>query len=70
MPELRPYYIAGKWKYSDEKLKVINPANGQTVSNTSYVRLVYVRGLQQHRHEVRTSGWGSTVAKSEAAVLA
>lgn len=36
MPELRPYYIAGKWKYSDEKLEVINPANGQTVSNTSY----------------------------------
>src|SRR5688572_29484162 len=36
MAELRPYYIAGKWKYSDDKLEVINPANGQVVSNTSY----------------------------------
>lgn len=35
MPETRPYYIAGQWKQSDNRLEVVNPYNGETVGVTS-----------------------------------
>ena len=42
MSSTRPYYIAGRWERSDDRLEVVNPYDGSVVGVTSYVSEAHI----------------------------
>ena len=42
MSSTRPYYVAGRWQESDDRLEVVNPYDGSVVGVTSYASEAHV----------------------------